>query len=1013
MTKKLNEDTLTEQPVIEWLKDVGYDHEFGPDLAPAGPLQERNSFREVLLLSRLKRSLRRINPDVSDKAIEGAISKLIEVESPNLEIVNKEVYNLLTQGARVEEKNKEGEKRGVIVKFFDFANPTNNEFLALNQFAVQGFEKVRRPDVVLFINGIPIAVFELKSPKSESGTIRSAYEQLQKYKKEIPELFKYNQVLVISDLLQARHGTISSPWEWFSLWRENEEDKKNKKGISELETLTNGIFHKTRFLDIVHNFIVFEADSEKDVSKFTKKMCLYHQYFGVNKAVDRTLSATSPNSNNKGKIGVFWHTQGAGKSLSMIFYTSKIRQLEQLKNPTFLFLTDRNDLDNQLYKTFLRTGYPTAKQAESIEDLKQKLQVPAGGIIFTTIQKFFDKEKYPLLSERKNIIVVSDEAHRSEYAKLAGNVRFALPNASFMGITGTPISLKDRDTRLVFGEHISTYRIDQGVADKAIVPIYYESRFVPLEISRKDLDEIYDELTSGLDFDEKERAKRKWANLEQAIGAEGRMQKVAQDIVEHFNGRGQKGKAMVVTMSRRIAAKMYELISQIPNAPEAAAVISGSEEFEAKIQGEKDSVNLEKRFKNPEDPLKIAIVCDMWLTGFDVPHLHTMYIDKPLKNHTLIQAIARVNRKYKDKQGGLIVDYIGIAQDLKKSLSIYSSDVQQSSLIPIKEAIEKMMEKYDVVKSYFNGLECAGWKKISAGERGKIFSQAVDMVLTNPQSGILDEKRKERFLKEATKLFQLFALVSPHKEAHEVRNEVEFFQAVKRAIEKRASTSGLQFDPNIDSTVKELISKSIEAEGVIDIFQMHGKEKPEISIFDEKFIEEVKKMRFKNLAIEVLRKLLNDEIKIRIKTNEIRYRSLLDLLEQTIEDYENNIINSSKVIERLLELAKEVKKVEKAGESLGLNKEEMAFYDALSRGKKYINNNEQLKKIVKELVKMIKRDAGVDWTNNEQIKARIRANVRILLLRNNVPPAEGEKILELIFKQASALYQDFASTVNS
>jgi type I restriction enzyme, R subunit len=1004
--KKLNEENLTEQPVIEWLKERGYDYEFGPDLALGGPLQERDSFREVLLLPRLKRSLQRINPDVSDTGIDDAIAKLKSIEHPNLEVANKEVYRVLTQGVAIEERDGEEEK-GKIVRFFDFEDPENNEFLALNQFAVQGLEKVRRPDIVVFINGIPISVFELKSPTSENGTIYSAYEQLQLYKKDIPDLFKYNQVLIVSDLLKARHGTVSSPWEWFSLWKGDEEIKV-REGVDELKVLTQSIFQKERLVDIIKNFIVFEADSEKETSKFTKKMCLYHQYFGVNKAVEKTLSVISPKSKDRGKIGVFWHTQGSGKSLSMVFYINKTRQLRELQNPTFLFLTDRSDLDKQLYKTFLRSGYPIANQAENIKDLKKKLQIPAGGIIFTTIQKFADKEKYPLLSERENVIVIADEAHRSEYAKLAGNVRFALPKASFMGITGTPISLKDRDTRLVFGEHISTYRIDQAVEDGAIVPIYYESRFVPLGVNDKAIDETYNELTTGLEFEEQETMKRKWSRLEQAVGAEERVQEIAQDIVRHFNGREQEGKAMIVTMSRRIAAKMYQLISQNPNAPEVAVIISNPEEFGLEIQEEKSASNLEKRFKDPEDPLKIAIVCDMWLTGFDVPHLHTMYIDKPLKNHTLMQAIARVNRIYKDKKGGLVVDYIGIAQDLKKSLSIYSSDVQKSSLVPIKEAVDKMMESYDIVKSFFNGLAYLEWKKVSAGKRAEIFSEAVDLVITNPINGVLDESRKERFVKEAKKLFQLFALVSPHKEAHEIRDAVEFFQGVERAIIKRASTKRIQIDPNIDSTVKELITKSIAADGVIDILQLHGQKKPEISIFDEEFIKEVKKMRFKNLAIEVLRKLLQDEIKIRKRKNEIRYKSLLELLEKTIEDYENNIINSSKVIERLLELAKEVKKTEKAGESLGLSEEEVAFYDALSQGKKHIKNDDQLKAIVKDLIKIIRRDLMVDWTNNEQIKARIRANVRILLLRNSIPKKEGDQLLELILNQAKSLYADYS-----
>lgn len=1011
--EKLNEDTLTEQPVIEWLKEMGYDYEFGPDLAPGGPLQERNSFRQVLLLGRLERSLRRINPDISDVGLEEALAKLTGSEHPNLDILNKEVYRMLTQGVAVEEKNEGGERKAKIVRFFDFGNPQNNEFLVLNQFAVQGMEGVRRPDVVVFINGIPLAIISLKSPTTQSGTIYSAYEEFHKvYKREIPEILKYNQILVVSDLIEARHGTITSSWEWFGVWRgiENEEEKR-QKGTTELEVLAKGIFHKARLLDIIQNFIVFEADSEKDTTKFAKKMCLYHQYFGVNKAIERTLQATAPKGRSKGKIGVFWHTQGAGKSLSMVFYVSKARQLAQLRNPTFAFLTDRNDLDSQLYKTFLKTGYPTAKQAESISDLKRKLQVSAGGIIFTTIQKFADKDEYPLLSERENIIVIADEAHRSEYARLAGNVRFALPSASFMGITGTPISMRDRDTRLVFGDYISVYPIDKSVEDGATVKIYYEGRLVPLHLTNQFIDEEFEDLVTEARVEVQETTKRKWAHLEQAVGAEARLEKVAEDIVQHYNERGLEGKAMVVTMSRRIAVRIYELILKISGAPESAVVISSPEEYRERVQGELSTAAIEKRFKNPDDPLKLVIVCDMWLTGFDVPHLHTMYIDKPLKNHTLMQAIARVNRVYKDKRGGLIVDYIGIADNLKKSLSIYSSDIRKSALIPIEEAAAKMLEKYDVVKTYFTGLHYSNWKKVGSSERAQLFAGAVDMVLTNPQTEVLDEERKSRFLKEASQLFQLFALVMPHREAHEIRDDVAFFQAVERAIAKRVIIEREPIDQGIDSAVKELISRSIAAEGVIDILQMQGKKSPEISIFDEKFIAEVKKLRFKNFAIEALRKLLQDEIRIRLRKNEIRYKSLLELLEKTIEEYENNIINSSKVIERLLELAKDVKKIEKAGESLGLSEEETAFYDAFLQGKRYINSDEKLKQLVRELVKMIRRDLTVDWTNNEQIKARIRANVRMLLLRNNIPPTESGSLLERIFTQASSLYRDVIPTI--
>jgi len=1004
MTQKFNEENLAEQPVIDWLKEMGYDYEFGPDLAPGGSLQERGSFREVVLTPRLKRSIKRLNPELSDEAIDEAVLKIISIEHPSLDIANKETYKLLTDGVRFEAKDKQGEKKGRIVKVFDFDNPLNNEFLVVNQFAIQGAETIRRPDLVVFVNGIPVVIFEVKSPTSETGTIRSAFNQLQDYKKDIPDIFKFNQFLVVSDLIEAKHGTISSNWEWFSPWKGIESEEEKNKDVSPLAVLTQGMFNKIRLLDIIKNFIVFEADSEKDTAKFTKKMCLYHQYFGVNKAVKETLRATSEKGNKK--IGVFWHTQGSGKSLSMVFYVNKTKQLEALKSPTFVFLTDRNDLDGQFYKTFLRTGYPLAKQAETINGLKEKLRNAGGELIFTTIQKFETENE--VLSEKDNIIVVADEAHRSQYAKFAGNVRISLPNASFMGITGTPISLQNRNTGLVFGDYISSYKINKAVEDGATVPIYYEGRLVPLHLANEFLDEEFEDLMGEHEFDVKEIVKRKWARLEQAIGAPERAKQIAEDIVNHFNNRGLEGKGMIVTMSRRIAVEMYNLIFKIPDAPKIAVVISKPEEFSGRIQSELNYKELEKQFKNPNDPLKMVIVCDMWLTGFDVPALHTMYIDKPLKNHTLMQAIARVNRVFKDKPGGLIVDYIGIADNLKKALSIYSSDIQKQAMVPLQEIIDKMHEKHDVVKNMFAGIDFSNWKKLEKGELANLFQKAVNAIITDEKTDMPDEENKKRFLKESEILFRVFALVMPNHEAVKIRNDVEFIQAVKKAISKRIMIAGSpEIDLRIESALRELVSKSIAAEGVIDIFAMKDKNKPDISIFDEKFLDEVKNMKFKNLAVEALKKLLNDELRLRMKKNLIRYKTLLELLEQIIEEYENNIINSTKVIERLLELAKEIKSAEKSGSSIGLSEEEMAFYDAISVGKKTLQKDDKMKSLVKELVKVIKRDVSVDWTNNEIVKARIRADVRLLLLKNSFAPAENEIILDSIFQQAKFLYADY------
>lgn len=1003
MSKNLNENTLTEQPIIDWFKQLGYEYKFGPDISTGGILVERD-FKDMILENRLRNALKRLNPDLAEKTIDETVYKMKSVEHPNLEIANKEIWRMLTEGVKVEVENEKGELRGRFVQVFDFENPLNNEFLVVNQFTVQGIEKIRRPDVVVFINGVPVAIFELKNPRIEEATINTAYHQLQEYKKDIPEIFKYNQILAISDLSEARYGTVSSSWEWFKVWRGIESEDEKLKGVSELEVLVKGLFQKSRLLDIIENFIVFEADSEKDVSKFTKKICLYHQYFGVNKAVNSTLKATKPDGDRK--IGVLWHTQGSGKTLSMVFYVNKTKKIEELQGPTFVFLTDRNDLDNQFYKTFLRTGYATlAKQAESIKDLEEKLKTAGGELIFTTIQKF--AEDFGVLSKRRNIIVIADEAHRSQYAKLAASARKSLPNASFMGITATPISLENRDTRLVFGDYISIYPMSRSVKDGATVPIYYEGRLVPLHLTNYFIDEEFDDLTQEVDFEMKESLKRKFARLEQAVGVPDRLKKIAEDIVNHFNNRGLEGKAMVTTISRRVAVEMYKLISNIKDAPEVAVVISKPEDFKGEIKEETRAEEIEKRFRNPEDSLRMVIVCDMWITGFDVPPLHTMYFDKPLKNHGLMQAIARVNRIFKDKPGGLIVDYIGIADDLKKALSLYDPGVRREAMIPLQNIINKMLEKYDIVKSMLNEVDYSKWKYLEGEKLAKILQQAVNTIITDPKDGTLDEKRKERFLKESLRLIKLYAFAMPHKEAYDIKNDVDFFKAVRGVLIKQTSVrSKAGIEAGLESTIKELLSKSIAAEGIIDIFALKGREKLDISILDERFLEEARKIKYKNLAIEILKKLLNDEINLRMRKNAIRYKSLLELLEKIIEEYEDRIISAAKVIERLIELAKEIKKTDKKAKQMDLSEEELAFYDAIV-SRKMINQDKKIKELVKELVKMIRRDLIIDWTNNEIIKARIRDNARLLLLRNQFRPKEAEEITNLIYQQAFHLYRDY------
>lgn len=999
---KITEQKLTEQAVIDWFKDLGYDYKFGPDISPGGVLVERN-FSDVILENRLRNAIRRLNPNLPEKGIDETVDKLKRVENPNLEIANREIYKMLTEGIRIALEGENKELKGMFVNVIDFENPLNNEFLIVNQFTVKGIEKTRRPDVVVFINGLPLAVFELKNPLIEEATIETAYKQIQEYKKDIPELFKYNQILVISDLTEAKYGTISSSWEWFKIWRGIESKDERLEGLSQLEVLIKGIFQKQRFLDIIRNFIIFEADSEREVTKFTKKICLYHQYFGVNKAIESTLKALKPKGD--GRIGVLWHTQGSGKTLSMVFYVNKVKKIRELQSPTFVFLTDRNDLDNQFYKTFLRTGYAVlAKQAESIKDLKEKLKTAGGELIFTTIQKFAGE--FGVLSERTNIIVIADEAHRSEYAKLAANVRKSLPNASFMGITATPIDIRNRSTRLVFGEYIDIYPMSLSIEDGATVPIYYEGRLVPLHLTNYFIDEEFDDLTQEVDFEMKEYLKRKFARLEQAVSVPDRLKRIAEDIVNHFNNRGLEGKAMVVTISRRVAVEMYKLISNIKNAPEVAVVISKPEDFKENLKKEIRIEEIEKRFKNPEDPLRMVVVCDMWITGFDVPCLHTIYFDKPLKNHSLMQAIARVNRIFKDKPGGLIVDYIGIADDLKKALSIYDPEIRKEAMIPLQDIINKMLEKYDIVKAMFQGVDYSKWKYLEGKQLSEILQQAVNVIITNPKDGTLDEKRKERFLKESLQLIKLHAFVMPHKEAYDIKDDIDFFNIVRDILSKQTSIRGTTIEAGVESVIKELISKSIAAKGVIDILSIKEKGGLEISVLDEKFLEEVKKIKYKNLAIEILKKLLSDEINFRMRKNTIRYKSLLEMLERIIDEYENRLISASKVIEKLIELANEIKKTDESAKQMNLSEEELAFYDAIASKKKFVQDKE-IRKLIKELVKLIEQDLTIDWTNNKVIKARIRDKTRLLLLRNHFRPEEVEEIIDLIYQQAFNLYKDF------
>ena len=1001
----LTEDNLSEQPAIEWFREMGYETAFGPDISPGGIHPERESFEQVVLTDRLRKALSLLNPHLPVDALEDALHQLIHIGSSNLIENNRHFHSLVCNGIKIEVVNNEGDRMGDYAQVFDFDNHENNDFLVVNQFSVVSGENKRRPDIVIFINGLPIAVLELKNPGSELGTVKTGYRQLQKYKLQVPELFHYNEVLITSDLLSARHGTLTGGWEFFFPWKTVVGEEMPPKDSPELEVMIHGMFEKSRLLDLIKNFIVFESDG----GGFIKKMAIYHQYHAVNVAVEETVRASSLGGDQK--VGIVWHSQGAGKSLSMVFYAAKIMQHTVLGNPTLLVLTDRNDLDNQIYENFCKAPefIPYPKQAESIEDLKRKLSIPAGGVIFSTIQKFGTKKgyKYPLLSERHNIVVIADEAHRSQYRELAGNVRDGLPNASFIGFTATPIELDDRSTRVVFGDYISIYPINQAVEDGATVPIYYEGRLAKLHQTNEFIDVEFEEITEREEIEVKEKLKSKWARLESIVGADERLTEIAHDIVEHFSQREIEGKGIVVCMSRRIAVHMWELITGIPGAPETAVVISGGADdprnFKPHLRSKRQMEKIKERFKDPNDSLKLVIVRDMWLTGFDAPVLHTMYVDKPMRDHNLIQAIARVNRVFRDKPGGLIVDYIGIADDLKKSLRIYSDSVRQDAMIPLDQAITFMREKYDIVCAYLHGIDYLNWQRMGSTELAYLLQRAQNAITVNDET-------KDGFLRACTELMRAHAIVSPHKEANDIRRDIAFFQTVQRSIRKY-TPSARDAEEETETAIKQLISESVASKGVVDIFSEIGKERLEVSIMSDEFLDDLQKMEYRNLAIEVLRKLLNDEIKTKLRKNVFLYRSFKEMLEVTITRYHNNVIQSAEVIQKLIEMAKEIRAVPRRGETLGLSDEEMAFYDAVAKGREYIVQSEQMKEIARELTATIKANLSIDWADQENVKAKIRAAVRRLLRRKGFKPEESNVIILNVMEQAESLYEEWPEAI--
>ena len=1059
-------ESVVEEAALDWLKELGYEVLSGLAIAPGEPAEERPDYKQVFLFDRLQTKLEDLNPKIPLEGLQEALRKLRLINHPTLIENNRAFHRLLVEGVDVEFRNADGQIVHDKVWLIDFANPEANEFLAVNQFTVEEGHFNRRADVVVFINGIPLAVLELKNIADEQATIRKAFDQFQTYKAQIPSLFHSNALLVISDGHQAKLGTITSDWERFMTWRTITGKELVPAGSLQLETLLKGVFDKHRLLDLIRNFIVFEDDGEKVV----KKLAGYHQFHAVNKAVESTLKAAgvrqcsaavpaagsggvSPRGQTPGgtpgkpaggdacatsgtgdrRAGVVWHTQGSGKSLSMVFYAGKIVQHPAMENPTIVVLTDRNDLDDQLFDTFsfckeLLRQIPV--QAESREHLRELLNVASGGVVFTTIQKFFPDEKggkHPLLSDRRNIVVIADEAHRSQYDFIDGfakHMRDALPKASFIGFTGTPIESGDKNTQAVFGDYIDVYDILQSKEDKATVPIYYEARLAKIDLKpeeRPKIDPNFEEVTEDAEEATKESLRRKWAQLEAMVGTDKRIALVAEDLVKHWEARyaAMEGKAMVVCMSRRICVELYKAIQKLRPAWHhddddkgvMKIVMSGSAsdklDWQQHIRSKARREELAKAFKNPKKPFRIVIVRDMWLTGFDAPSLHTMYVDKPMRGHGLMQAIARVNRVFKDKPGGLVVDYLGLAEELKQALADYTNSKGKGDItLDQEEAVAVMLERYERVCGILHGFNYQGAAETTAAKRLPLIAQAAEHVLQQKEG-------KPRYLLAVTELSKAFALSVPNDEALEIRDEVGFFQEVRAVLAKSISEGGGKSPEELDLAVRQIVSRAISSDKVIDIFDAAGLKKPDISILSDEFLAEVKHLPQRNLAVELLQKLLNNELKIRSKKYLVQSRSFAEMLEATIRRYQNRTIEAAQVIAELIELAKQMREGQKRGKDLGLTDDEVAFYDALETNDSAVKvlGEPALKNIARELVTHVRKSVTIDWTLRESAQAQIRVLVRRILRKYGYPPDKQEKATQTVLEQAKLLCAEWAEGV--
>ncbi|WP_310559167.1 type I restriction endonuclease subunit R [Flavobacterium sp.] len=1030
----LTEDEI-EQIALQTFEEQGYEIINGIGIERA--------YNEVVLTSRLVDAISKLNPNIPNDVRDEAVKNVLRVQHTTLLANNEAFHKLLTEGVDV--KGREGtENKTFKVWLMDFENPLNNDFVAVNQFTIVEKHTNKRPDVILFINGLPLVVIEIKNATSENATIKNAFDQLQTYKQAIPSLFNYNSILIATDGWFAKAGTITSDWSRFSGWKIPPASKENNKLAEpsstynstlfpseqnhlEMDIMLQGMLDKKVLIDLIRYFIVFEKTKEKTI----KKIAAYHQYYAVNKAIQSTIKASSVQGDQR--AGVVWHTQGSGKSLSMVFYSGKMVVTPQLDNPTILILTDRNDLDQQLFDTFSNCQQlirQTPVQAENRNHLQSLLSVASGGVVFTTIQKFMPEEKggeYPKLSDRRNIVVVADEAHRSQYDFIDGyarHMRDALPNASFIGFTGTPIENEDKNTQAIFGEYVDIYDIQQAVEDGATVRIFYESRLAKIELKAEEqsiIDQRIEEVTEEDELTERQQRFAKWTQQEAIVGSEKRLQQVASDLVKHFEQRSEvfEGKGMIVCMSRRICVALHNAIVKIR--PEwysndddkgvIKVIMTGSSsdplDWQEHIRNKPKRKAIGDRLKDPKDGLKLVIVRDMWLTGFDAPCLNTLYVDKPMSGHNLMQAIARVNRVFEDKEGGLIVDYLGIAQDLKKALSIYTASGGKGKIeFNQEEAVAKMEEFYDIVVDLFDKFDYKKFFNLEPRQKLTFLLDATDYVL-----GL--DNGKDRFSSNVSNLSKAFAISVPHPKALAIRDDLSFFQAIKARISKLRESVKKRSDEEVETAIRQIISDALISTEVIDIFEVAGIEKPEISILSDEFLAELKDMPRKNLALELLRRLLNDEIKKRASRNIIQSKKFSEMLSDAIKRYQNNAITAAEVIEEMIRMAKEIKAADHRGENLNLDFRELAFYDALEVSDSAVKvlGDDILKTIARELVDSVRNSVTIDWDKKESVQAKMRVMIKRILKKYGYPPDLQETAVKTILEQAKLLGEDFSENL--